>query len=105
VVEKHLGAGEHRLDDAGAGRRGGGKLLHELRLHLLVDGSQQLALAAEVVVQRAASDPRPPDDLLGAHAGIAAGGEQLARGADQRRAGRLRALGLGPRPCLLGRAC
>ena len=45
-----------------------GDPLGELGLDLLVDRLEELALAAEVVVEGAAGDARGADDLLGADA-------------------------------------
>src|SRR6185437_2331873 len=66
----------------------------EVRLDLLVDGREQLQLAVEVVVERATCDARGTDDLLRAHARVAALGEQAPRRVQQRRARGERALGL-----------
>ena len=52
-------------------------------LQLLVDGTEEVVLVGEVVVQRAAGDTRPGHDLLGAHGRVAALGEQLAAGAQE----------------------
>ena len=76
------GRGEDRLDDVGLDR--------------LVDGAEQVLLAGEVVVHRAAGDPGGVDDLLAAGRGVALMGEQAASRRDQRAPGRGRTLGLGP---------
>ena len=64
-----------------------GDALGELTLHLLDDGPEELVLAAEVVIERAAGDARVAHDLLGGHRAVAALREQLATRGDQCRAG------------------
>ena len=70
------GRGEDRLDDVGLDR--------------LVDGAEQVLLAGEVVVHRAAGDPGGVDDLLAAGRGVALTGEQATSRCDQRAPGRVR---------------
>ena len=86
-VEEGAHAGHHQLprvvDAADAGADVGDQRL----LELLVDGAEEVALVGEVVVERAAGDAGPGHDLLGADARVAALGEQLAAGAQQRVAG------------------
>ena len=54
-----------------------------LGLDLLEDRLEQLLLAAELVVERAARDAGGAHDLLGPDARVATRGEQLARGVDE----------------------
>ena len=65
---------------------------HDLALHLLVHRPEQVALVGEVVVERPAGHLRAADDLLGAHGGVSALGEQLAGSLHQRGARGLRTL-------------
>jgi len=96
-LQEHLRTGPHRIERRGGPRveRAGGDPLRELDLDPLVDGLEKVALAAEMVVERAAGDAGRADDLLGADGGVAALGEERSRRFDQRIARRLRALGLG----------
>jgi hypothetical protein len=96
MVEEHLGSGRERLEHARPRRGARGDLVRDLRLELLVYSAQQVALAVEVVVERAAGDAGGADDLLGTDAGVAALGEQRPRRLDEGGPGCLRALILGP---------
>jgi hypothetical protein len=97
-VEERFGA-EHQCLPWVLGRgRGLRHPLHCLCADLHERSPEQLLLAAsEVVVQRPPGNAGKLDDLLGADGGVSPGGEQLARGADQRRNRRLALGGLGPR--------
>src|SRR5262249_27088846 len=80
----------HRLQRAlqlGAEDDAGDPLGH-LALELLVDGVEQLGLAAEVVVEGAAGDAGGADDLLGADRVVAALGKQATSGGHEGRARR-----------------
>ena len=86
-AEEHLGSGPHRIKRrrrAGV-QRPAGDSLGELGLDLLVDRLEELALAAEVVVERAPGDTGGTDDLLGADAGES---DARRRAAGRRRPGR-----------------
>ena len=73
----------------------GGEPLGDLRLDLLEDRGEQVLLAGELVVERAAGHPGGPGDLVGADRGVALLGEQRTRGGDERRSGRSPSVGLG----------
>ena len=93
-VEEGARSQPQRLHGVGGGRSDGAEVLRELRLQLLEDGDEEVLLAAEVVVERAAGHAGGADDLLGAHCAVAALGEELARCGDEGRTGRGGLLGL-----------
>src|SRR4030095_3913637 len=82
----------------GVGALDGSDRLADLgqQLHLLGDEhrAEEVALVAEVVIERAARHARLSHDLLGAHARVPARAEELAAGGDQGAPRGLRALGL-----------
>ncbi len=71
-----------------------GDPLEQGLLDVFVDGLEELALALEVVIKRPPRDTRRAHDLLRPDGRVATLGEQSAGGGDERRARRLRALGL-----------
>ena len=90
--------GKQKLVDTGGRverfQRRGGDSLRKLTLDLLVGRLQQPLFASEVVIEGAAADSGGAYDLLGANRRVSALGKELAGGADQGLAGRLRALRL-----------
>jgi hypothetical protein len=95
-VEPRLGAraqGRQRVLRA-RGTGGAGQALGELGLELLEDRREELGLPVELVVERAARDPRGADDLLGADGAEAALREERAGRADEGGARCLRACGV-----------
>jgi hypothetical protein len=95
-VEEGGGAGAERRERVGRAdsRHALADALEQLALDLLVGRLEQALLPAEVVVERAARHARGADDLLRAHTGEAAGGEQRACRGDERGAGGVGALGV-----------
>jgi len=83
--QERAGAGAQRAERVGGAvlQRALRDLLRRLGLDLLEDRLEQLLLAAELVVERAARDAGGAHDLLGPDARVATRGEQLARGVDE----------------------
>jgi hypothetical protein len=90
TAEAELLDGRRRL------HRGHRDRLQQVGLDRLVDRFEDGGLAVEVVVERAAGHAGARRDLLAARARVPLLGKQVARGAEQRRPGPLRPLGLGP---------
>ena len=88
-VEKRGQAGTDRgprfLHREGRGHDAGDRL----GLHRVVDGAEQVILAAEVVIEGALGDAGPLDDVVDRGGRIPVFGEQLARDRDQQLTGGL----------------
>ena len=85
--------GGHRVVVVRAGQQDGDPL-DDLGLHLLEHGREQVLLAAELVVERAAGDAGRAGHLVGADGGVALRGEQRPGRRHERSAGGRRPVGL-----------
>ena len=82
-----------RLQRVAGGHRVGRDPVDQLLLDALVNGAEEILLALEVVVERAAGHARRAHDLLRAHTREPAVGEERAGRGDQRLARLLGAIG------------